>query len=466
MTQNEQCYADLSDEELFQKIFKTETKGEYKLASSFKSINSDITVIHNDCGKEYTVNAGDFVKLKVRCSCKRDLINTKWNALRIMRDQFQNFELVEFTDFNAPVKILCKTCGKISSYSRFYTFMDRKTCKVCDPSYYDEYGFIEKVHDLVGKEYTLVSPFISAQTNVTMRHNRCGNTFKVQPRNFIRGKRCNECIETYETSEMMDYLSNRTNGRYLITGTNESKTRYITVDQKTGEKRSLLKSQVIQELSRPTFSELFVNAIPITGVRENSVQNWINQKGINVFRFDDVLSECGLDTKDATTQITDLRMKGVIRLVQPTYKIYATTSQPIDIDTIVESTFLKDKNGNIIGYYVGRRFLYEIGALTDKPEDSVLVSNVQAGKKRCNLMFLQNKVSIQPPKYGLISNDTWAIRAIFSWVTGSSYTTMPEIVEAVLKFMEKNNLKESSFEPFMNQYESLTVKRIRSLFQQ
>ena len=194
-----ECSRLLTDAELFTRIFKTETKGEYTLLSPYTSINSDILIKHNSCGKEYTVNAGNFIRKKIRCSCKRDQINTKDNALRIMKEQFPDFELVDFTDFNRPVKILCKVCGRISTYSRFYYFLDRKTCKICDPSYYDEYGFREKICDLTGFEYSLTGPYVNAHTDVLIRHNRCGNTFKVQPRNFIRGKRCNICLETYET---------------------------------------------------------------------------------------------------------------------------------------------------------------------------------------------------------------------------------------------------------------------------
>ena len=73
-------------------------------------------------------------------------------------------------------------------------------------------------------------------------------------------------------------------------------------------------------------------------------------------------------------------------------------------------------------------------------------------------------MSIQPPKYGLITNDTWAMRAIFSWVTGSSYTTIPEVIKPIKKFLQDNELSESSFEPYLEQYGIVTVKRIKELF--
>lgn len=56
----------------------------------------------------------------------------------------------------------------------------------------------KSIFDVVGNEYELVSDtYINNQTKLEMKHNVCGNTFKVSIGNFIfSGTRCTYCSET------------------------------------------------------------------------------------------------------------------------------------------------------------------------------------------------------------------------------------------------------------------------------
>ncbi len=53
--------------------------------------------------------------------------------------------------------------------------------------------FKKEVFDLVGDEYVFLERYVNSQTKIEVRHNKCGNTYKVVPNNFIKGSRCPYC---------------------------------------------------------------------------------------------------------------------------------------------------------------------------------------------------------------------------------------------------------------------------------
>ena len=53
--------------------------------------------------------------------------------------------------------------------------------------------FKQEVYNLVGNEYTFIDPYVNAKTKIMVKHNKCGNTYEVQPDNFIHGSRCPYC---------------------------------------------------------------------------------------------------------------------------------------------------------------------------------------------------------------------------------------------------------------------------------
>lgn len=53
--------------------------------------------------------------------------------------------------------------------------------------------FILEVFSLVKDEYVFLEKYISTHTPIFVKHNKCGNIYKVSPANFLRGKRCPKC---------------------------------------------------------------------------------------------------------------------------------------------------------------------------------------------------------------------------------------------------------------------------------
>ena len=56
--------------------------------------------------------------------------------------------------------------------------------------------FKQQVYDLVGDEYTFINSYVNAVTKLKVKHNKCGNTYKVRPNDFLNGRRCPYCFGT------------------------------------------------------------------------------------------------------------------------------------------------------------------------------------------------------------------------------------------------------------------------------
>lgn len=54
--------------------------------------------------------------------------------------------------------------------------------------------FVKQVYDLVGEEYTVLSEYTGSGVKVSMKHNKCGNEYKVTPSHFLKGTRCPKCF--------------------------------------------------------------------------------------------------------------------------------------------------------------------------------------------------------------------------------------------------------------------------------
>ena len=53
--------------------------------------------------------------------------------------------------------------------------------------------FTKEVHALVGSEYTFNEPYVTSRIKISVTHNKCGNTYMVNPNLFLKGGRCPEC---------------------------------------------------------------------------------------------------------------------------------------------------------------------------------------------------------------------------------------------------------------------------------
>lgn len=74
------------------------------------------------------------------------------------------------------------------------TFLNGHRCPRCfgTPKKTDS-QFKQEVYDLVGDEYTVLDTYITTDTKLRVKHNKCGHVYKVVPNSFLHGHRCPYC---------------------------------------------------------------------------------------------------------------------------------------------------------------------------------------------------------------------------------------------------------------------------------
>lgn len=172
---------------------------EYTFLDSYQGTHTKIKVKHNTCGHIYMVEPASFLQGR-RCSYCAGL-NKKTN------EQFKRevCDLVgdEYTFLdsyiNAKTKLRVKhnKCGNVYKVKPDL-FLHGNRCPQCavNAKKTNE-QFKNEVYDLVGNEYTFLDPYVNNHTKLRVKHNKCGKVYLVTPANFLSGSRCQQCyIET------------------------------------------------------------------------------------------------------------------------------------------------------------------------------------------------------------------------------------------------------------------------------
>ena len=96
---------------------------------------------------------------------------------------------------NAKTKLRVKHsgCGNVYSVSP-HNFLTGKRCPYCfgTPKKNDE-QFKQEVYGLVCNEYTFLDPYVNNKAKLRVKHNECGNVYKVRASSFLKGRRCPYC---------------------------------------------------------------------------------------------------------------------------------------------------------------------------------------------------------------------------------------------------------------------------------
>lgn len=82
--------------------------------------------------------------------------------------------------------------------------------------------YVSRVDELVGEEYTVIGKYIKTSTKIEMRHNVCGEHWKITPNNFLtKNKRCPNCANKNKFKsheEFTEDVKKITNGSLSVIG--------------------------------------------------------------------------------------------------------------------------------------------------------------------------------------------------------------------------------------------------------
>lgn len=181
------------------KSFKEKVKSivgdEYTILGEYTGNKNKLLMRHNECGIEYEVKPNVFLTGSRCPNCaKNKPYTTETFKLKVKEIAGDEYEVLgEYKNSQTDILMKHNKCG--SEYIVKPTvFIGGHGCPNCYksvPYTTDEYK--KKVYDLVGDRYTVLGEYKRAKDKIEIRHNICGNVYKVNPLMFFVGNRCPKC---------------------------------------------------------------------------------------------------------------------------------------------------------------------------------------------------------------------------------------------------------------------------------
>jgi hypothetical protein len=178
------------------KEIKELTNGEYILVGEYNNNKGFITLKHLKCNKEYKVKAHSFINNGDRCPyCSKTHKKTTEEFIKDVNKLYGDNEYTVLSPYiNNATKIKVKhKCGYIYETTP-RNFLQHFGCPKCANNIKKTLkDFKEEVNRLVNDEYTVIGNYINTDTNIKIKHEKCGFEYYVTPNNFLKGQRCPKC---------------------------------------------------------------------------------------------------------------------------------------------------------------------------------------------------------------------------------------------------------------------------------
>lgn len=179
----------------FQREVYDLVRDEYIFLDNYVNKRTKIKVKHNKCGHIYKVAPGGFLRGN-RCPyCFGNLKKTDAQFKQEVKDLVGNEYVFLDSYVNNKTKLRVKhnVCGNVYKVQPDSFFQGRR-CPYCAiTARKTNEQFKQEVYDLVGDEYLFLESYQKALTKIKVKHNKCGSIYKVKPSDFLHGERCPYC---------------------------------------------------------------------------------------------------------------------------------------------------------------------------------------------------------------------------------------------------------------------------------
>lgn len=183
---------------------------EYTFLGEYVNAKTKLKVVHNKCGHRYEVQPDRFLNAGRRCpKCagKYTMTDLEFReAIRkIVGDEYEF--IGKFTGMFKKMEVTHNKCGHKYAVMPEKFYYSGRRCPRCSSNYSPtSQEFKEIVESLVGNEYRFTEDYIKSATPIKIRHEVCGNSFKISPNNFLSGRRCPKCVRSYGESKVAGIL--------------------------------------------------------------------------------------------------------------------------------------------------------------------------------------------------------------------------------------------------------------------
>jgi hypothetical protein len=252
----------ISENKMFDKLCRFASNNRYILKTEFLGFREKVTFSHRDCRKECQMTARDFLYNNSRCPCESQYTQKKIEK----RLNEKGFSLVTFNGYTEQATILHIKGKHTFDINSVKTFLRHPFCRLCEkenmirsnPELAKEI-YLNRIKELVGDEYILVSNYTTQHDKVEILHNSkcggCGKTFSVRADIILRGQRCPYCTKVLKFEEFKNLVSTLSEGNYEVEKT-DSRYVYLVRNTIIGTKKLFSKNMILQELRRKTHSNL------------------------------------------------------------------------------------------------------------------------------------------------------------------------------------------------------------------
>ena len=186
-----------TDKQFKQEVFDL-VGNEYTFLDTYVNTMTKIRVKHNKCGGVYKVSPDNFIHGN-RCSyCAGNARKTdkqfKQEVFDLVGDEYTFLD--KYVNSQTKLRVKHNNCGNVYRVIP-NNFLRGKRCPYCyGNAKKTDKQFKQEVYDIVGNEYTFLDHYVNNETKIRVKHNKCGNVYKVIPINFLSAKRCPFCTDT------------------------------------------------------------------------------------------------------------------------------------------------------------------------------------------------------------------------------------------------------------------------------
>lgn len=210
------CYPRLLGYKVTQEIYEQRVKDmhgdDYTVVGKFTRSVDPITILHNECGREFDIEAGSFVNMGIVCRYCSDHVIQKtdeefkqevWDAVG---DEYTTLE--PYTKSSERIKMRHNICGFTwSLYPMSFTSIGSRCPKCSGLLCKTTERFKAEVAAQVGTSYSVLGEYHNSYTHIEMKHNICGHKWKVQPASFTHTKsRCPKCAWSTGETKVAEHL--------------------------------------------------------------------------------------------------------------------------------------------------------------------------------------------------------------------------------------------------------------------
>jgi hypothetical protein len=191
--------------------------------SSFKGMTKNMKIICPIHG-EFEQTPKSHTVQKSQCpKCSGTYKNTKEDFINLSKEKFgdrYDYSLVDYEKTEKPVKLICPIHGEFEQ-TPYHHLLSKTGCPFCGGTARQSTEiYVKKSKQIYGDKYDYSQiVYKNNRTPITIKCNKHGY-FQRNPREFLRGVECDECMVEKKTSDFINKAEKVHKGKYTYDKTN------------------------------------------------------------------------------------------------------------------------------------------------------------------------------------------------------------------------------------------------------